>query len=80
MELPIYLASKALALNSATPMTISDVRLHHLHTEPISCTLLAVKAVSPGSFPFITLVGAAPPSMAMLLGIDTPNNPLVFSL
>jgi hypothetical protein len=71
-ELPIYLASKASALNPTTPMTTADVRLHQLRTEPIGSILVVVQAASPGSFPFITVVAA--PSMATL-GAESPGDP-----
>jgi hypothetical protein len=71
-ELPIYLTSRATALHPTTPMTTPGVRLCQLHTEPIGSILLVVQAVSPGSFPFITLVAA--PSMATL-GARSPGNP-----
>jgi hypothetical protein len=55
----IYLTSKAMALNPTTNIvTMADVRLHQLCTEPIGCILLIVKAVSSGSYPFIMLVTA----------------------
>jgi hypothetical protein len=71
-ELPIYLTSRATALNPTTPMTPPDVRSRQLRTELLGCILLVVQAVSPGSFPFITLVAA--PSM-VTLGAESPGNP-----
>jgi hypothetical protein len=54
-------------------MTTADVRLRQLGSEPIGCILLVVQAVSPGSFPFITLVAA--PSMRATLGAKTSGDP-----
>jgi hypothetical protein len=53
-DLPAYLAYKVNELNPGT-MATADSPLEMLHTDPIGCILLIVQAVSPGSFPIITL-------------------------